>query len=97
MNPTLKTGLHGLRDNVLPMMSLTRYHGKEGSMLLAGEERWSRYLRSRFFAGETEQEPLGSFRTWQLPAALRKHRHGMRTRGSGTLRHISWSRFCAPP
>ena len=75
MNPTLKTGLHGLRDNVLPMMSLTRYHGKEGSMLLAGQERWSRYLRSRFFAGETEQEALGSFRTWQLPAALRKHRH----------------------
>ncbi len=75
MNALLKTSLHGLRDNVLPMISLTRYGGREGSMLLAGEERWSRYLHRRFFAGETVKEPLGSFRTWQVPAALRKHRH----------------------
>ncbi len=31
-------------------------------MLVAGEERWTRYFTGRFFAGATEKKNLGSFR-----------------------------------
>jgi hypothetical protein len=43
-------------------------------MLVAGEERWTRYFTGRFFAGATEKKNLGSFRAWQLPSVLRLHR-----------------------
>ena len=49
MNPTLKTSLHCAVDNTLRRVPLVLYSGAAGSMLVAGEERWSGYLPDRFF------------------------------------------------
>lgn len=62
MNPFLKTLLHGVRDSGLPAIPLVLHSGPEGKMLVAGEERWTRYFTGRFFAGATEKKNLGSFR-----------------------------------
>jgi hypothetical protein len=71
MNPTLKTSLHCAVDNTLRRVPLVLYSGTAGSMLVAGEERWSRYLPGRFFgSGPRESRHLGSYWTWQLPRVL---------------------------
>lgn len=75
MNPTLKTLLHSVVDNTLRRVPLVLYSGNAGSMLVAGEERWSRYLPDRFFgSGPRESRHLGSYWTWQLPRVLRRWR-----------------------
>ena len=75
MNPTLKTSLHCAVDNTLRRVPLVLYSGTAGSMLVAGEERWSRYLPDRFFgSGPRELRLLGSYWTWQLPRVLRRWR-----------------------
>ena len=57
MNPTLKTSLHCAVDNTLRQVPLVLYSGTAGSMLVAGEERWSRYLPDRFFWQRYAGEP----------------------------------------
>jgi len=75
MNPTLKTSLHCAADNTLRRVPLVLYSGTAGSMLVAGEERWSRYLPGRFFgSGPRERRFLGRYWTWQLPRVLRRWR-----------------------
>lgn len=75
MNPTLKTSLHCAVDNILSRVPLVLHSGSAGSMLVAGEERWSRYLPDRFFgSGPRESRHLGSYWTWQLPHVLRRWR-----------------------
>ncbi len=53
------------------------YTGPEGTMLLAGAEQWSDYLRRRFFPRGSEARVIGRYRTWQLPRLLRRHRGGV--------------------
>jgi hypothetical protein len=75
MNPTLKTSLHCAVDNTLRRVPLVLYSGTAGSMLVAGEERWSRYLPDRFFgSGPRESRHLGSYWTSQLPRVLLRWR-----------------------
>jgi len=75
MNTTLKTSLHCAVDNTLRRVPLVLHSGTAGSMLVAGEERWSRYLPGRFFgSGPRESRHLGSYWTWQLPRVLRRWR-----------------------
>jgi hypothetical protein len=71
MQPALKNTLHCLVDNTLRRHAVVLHRGDAGSMLVAGEERWARYLPERFFgAGHRELTLLGTFRAAQLPAAL---------------------------
>lgn len=71
MHPILKNTLHCLVDNTLRRHAVVLHRGAAGSMLVAGEERWARYLPERFFGdGPREQTRLGTFRASQLPAAL---------------------------
>lgn len=42
-------------------------------MLLAGEERWSRYFLQRFHGEDWSREELGSFRAWEIPRVLTRH------------------------
>jgi hypothetical protein len=42
-------------------------------MLLAGEERWSRYFLQRFHGQHWTREELGSFRAWEIPRILTRH------------------------
>ena len=75
MNPTLKTSLHCAVDNALRRVPLVLHSGAAGSMLVAGEERWSRYLPDRFFGSRPrERRSLGSYWMWQLPRVLRRWR-----------------------
>ncbi len=75
MHPTLKTSLHCAVDNTLRRVPLVLYSGTAGSMLVAGEVRWSRHLPGRFFgSGPRESRHLGSYWTWQLPQLLRRWR-----------------------
>lgn len=75
MNPTLKTSLHCAVDNTLRRVPLVLYSGAAGSMLVAGEDRWSRYLPDRFLgSGPRESHRLGIYWTWQLPRVLRRWR-----------------------
>jgi len=75
MHPTLKTSLHCAVNNALRRVPLVLYSGTAGSMLAAGEERWSRYLLDRFFgSGPRESRHLGSYWPWQLPRVLRRWR-----------------------
>jgi hypothetical protein len=74
MTPLTKQVLHCLRDNVLPMIPLGVCEGSGGKMLVAGEERWTRYFLQRFHGNEWSRKELGRFRGWQLPALLRRHR-----------------------
>jgi hypothetical protein len=75
MHPPLKTSLHCAVDNCVLRVPLVLHSGAAGSMLVAGEERWSRYLPDRFFESEPrERRHLGSYWTWQLPRALRRWR-----------------------
>jgi hypothetical protein len=77
MTPFTKQLLHCLRDNVLPMIPLAVCEGAGGKMLVAGEERWTRYFLQRFHGSEWSREELGCFRGWQLPSLLRRHREGV--------------------
>lgn len=71
MQPVLKNTLHCIVDNTQRRHSVVLHRGAAGSMLVAGEERWARYLPERFFGfGSREQTRLGTFRAAQLPAAL---------------------------
>ena len=75
MHPTLKTLLHSAVDNCLRRVPIVLYSGAAGSMLVAGDERWSRYLPDRFFgSGPRERRLLGHAWTWQLPRSLRRWR-----------------------
>jgi hypothetical protein len=56
------------------MIPLAVCEGSGGKMLVAGEERWTRYFLQRFHGNEWSREELGRFRGWQLPALLRRHR-----------------------
>ena len=76
MHPTLKTSLHCAVDNCLRRVPLVLHSSSEGSMLVAGEDRWSRYLPDRFFGSRTrERRRLGSYWTWQLPRGLQRWRN----------------------
>jgi hypothetical protein len=71
MQPALKNALHCVVDNTLRRHAVVLHRGAAGSMLVAGEERWSGYLPDRFFgSAPREQTRLGTFRAAQLPAAL---------------------------
>ena len=73
MNPALKTSLHCAVDNVLRRVPVVLHSGAAGRMLVAGEERWSRYLPDRFFdGGPRKSRQLGDAWTWQLPHVLRR-------------------------
>jgi hypothetical protein len=74
MTPLTKQVLHCLRDNVLPIIPLAVCEGSGGKMLVAGEERWTRYFLQKFHGKEWSRKELGRFRGWQLPALLRRHR-----------------------
>lgn len=75
MHPTLKNSLHCGVDNVLRRVPLVLHRGAAGSMLVAGAERWSYYLPSRFFGREPrKRQCLGNYWAWQLPQALRRWR-----------------------
>lgn len=75
MHLTLKNSLHCAADNVLRRVPLMLHRNAAGSMLVAGAERWSRYLPYRFFGSEPrERRCLGNYWAWQLPDALRRWR-----------------------
>ena len=48
--------------------------GLGGTLLLAGEERWTRYFLQRFHGEKWAREELGFFRSWQIPGILALHR-----------------------
>jgi hypothetical protein len=71
MQPALKHVLHCLADNALRRHAVVLHEGAAGTMLVAGEERWSGYLPDRFFGdAPRERRHLGTFRSSQLPAVL---------------------------
>jgi hypothetical protein len=71
MHPALKTALHCVVDNTLRRHTVVLHEGATGTMLVAGEERWSRYLPDRFFGAATRaRRHLGTFRSSQLPGVL---------------------------
>lgn len=75
MNPTFKASLHCAVDNTLRRVPLILHTGSAGSMLVAGEDRWSRYLPELFFRSDPrDRRHLGSYWTWQLPHVLRRWR-----------------------
>lgn len=47
-----------------------RLSGQPGTLLVAGDEPWVRYLPQRFFAGEPKREPLGRVAIRALPRFL---------------------------
>ncbi len=77
MSPFAKQVLHFLRDNAWPMIPVAFCEGPGGTVLMAGEERWTRYFLQRFHGEKWTREELGSYRAWQIPEILA--RHGSRT------------------
>lgn len=73
----LKTALHCLRDNALPVIPLAIYEGSGGRLLIAGEERWTRYFLHQFNGDSWTRQGLGSFRSWQIPAVLKRYASGV--------------------
>ena len=47
--------------------------GPGGALLVAGEERWTRYFLQRFHGEKWTREKLGSYRSWQIPKILAQH------------------------
>ncbi|MBU6183395.1 MAG: hypothetical protein KGR46_11375 [Verrucomicrobia bacterium] len=74
MTPYIKQGLHFLRDNALPMIPVAICEGPGGALLLAGEERWTRYFLQRFHGEKWTREELGRYRAWQIPGILARYR-----------------------
>ena len=73
MTPFAKQALHFLRDNTLPMVPVAICGGPGGALLLAGEERWTRYFLQRFHGEKWTREELGTYRSWQIPEILVRH------------------------
>lgn len=48
--------------------------GPGGALLLAGEERWTRYFLQRFHVEKWTREELGRYRAWQIPEVLARYR-----------------------
>jgi hypothetical protein len=109
MTPLTKQLLHCLRDNVLPKIPLAVCEGAGGKILLAGEERWTRYFLQRFHGAEWTRQEFGAFRAWQLPAVVGRLRgsvdltlvrldpFSIRMLGmQGRLRVPEWIRMVAP-
>lgn len=72
MNPALKTSLHCAVDNVLRQVPVVLHSGAAGSMLVAGEERWSRYLPDRFFGGGPRIHAVPTACPWRDPRPRRR-------------------------
>jgi hypothetical protein len=66
--------LRGIRVPLARLHGVTRSSGRQASMLVAGAERWSRYLPERFFAETPRHEALGHVALWRLPGLLRRLR-----------------------
>jgi hypothetical protein len=115
VNNSLKRLLHFGLDGTLPRVPVfllrgpTWPTGRAGTMLLAGEERWSRYLPGRFFAEPPQRERLGAYPVWALPRVLARHRAAadltvarvdqMSARlffDDSYLRVPEWVRLCVP-
>lgn len=60
------------RIPIMVMHGPTRSSGREGTLLVAGQEPWVRYLPDRFFASEPKRESLDIVSIWTLPGALRR-------------------------
>lgn len=67
---------HDWRVPVARLHGVTHASGRPASMLVAGAERWTRYLSDRFFAGAPRREPIGDVAIWKLPGRLRRLRAG---------------------
>lgn len=75
MHPTLKAVLHCTADNGLRRVPVVLHSAAAGSVLVAGAERWSRYLPDLFLgSGPRERRHLGRYSTFELPRALRRWR-----------------------
>lgn len=73
MTPFAKQALHFLRDNALPMVPVAICGGPGGTLLLAGEERWTRYFLQRFHGEKWTRQELGAYPAWQIPRILARH------------------------
>lgn len=56
------------------LRGVTQGTGREGSLLIVGEEPWAHYLPRRFFAGEPTREMLGRIGMRELPGFLNRLR-----------------------
>ena len=75
MHPRLRTALVCVADHALPRLPVVLHRGARGSMLVAGPERWSRYLPDRFLgAAARTVERLGTVPVWRLPDVLDRWR-----------------------
>jgi hypothetical protein len=67
MNATLATTLVCIADHALPRLPVVLHEGLAGRILVAGTERWSRYLPDRFFGGgRRTSHRLGAWPVWRL-------------------------------
>lgn len=55
------------------MIPVAICRGAGGTLLLAGEERWTRYFLQRFHGEKWTREELGTYRSWQIPEILSRH------------------------
>jgi hypothetical protein len=62
------------RIPIILMRGPTRSSGREGTLLVAGQEPWVRYLPDRFFVTEPKRESLDVVSIWTLRGALRRWR-----------------------
>jgi hypothetical protein len=71
MNSAIRTAIICAADHVLPRLPVVLLRGASGSLLVAGTERWSRYLPERFFGDDSHtHERLGVWPVWRLPGVL---------------------------
>jgi hypothetical protein len=71
LSTTLRTALICVADHALPRLPVVLHRGSEGSMVVAGTERWSRYLVDKFFGdSQWTSERLGACPAWGLPRIL---------------------------
>jgi len=55
------------------MIPVALCRGAGGTMLLASEERWSRYFLQKFHGKDWTREELGLFRAWEIPKVLQRY------------------------
>jgi hypothetical protein len=110
LNTTLRTAGICAADHALPRLPVVLHRGSAGRMLVAGTERWSRYLVDRFFGDSWRtSERLGVCTAWGLPGILSRWRpqvdlvccridrfSAARLAARDFLRAPTWIRMTAP-